>query len=463
MFDPGRSKDTIAAVATPQGTGGVGIIRISGEKSLAIALSLFRSRKSDFTQPTPHHLHFGNFLDAEDMPVDEGLLAFMPGPHSFTGEDVVELNCHGGRAVTSTLLESVLSRGARLADKGEFTLRAFMNGRMDLTQAEAVAELVHAPSKAAAHLARTRLSGALGTKVEHLRSRLEHLRKELCVAVDFPEEDVDCLSPETIASVSAEVRSEIADLLKAFDRTKVWREGALVVLAGLVNAGKSSLMNALVGHERAIVTDTPGTTRDYLEEPLNIGGMTVRLADTAGLREANDAVEKVGIERSRELMDRADLILYMVDASETITDEDVDAAVTLPPNRTLVVLNKYDLPEAQPPAYKVFKRFMFDFVKVSVKSGRNMDKLIALMESHLHAGESQPDPDETVPNARQAQTLRRASEELLGLEADAAAGIPHDLLGVRLEAACDAMASVTGHIAPDDVLNAVFDSFCIGK
>ncbi|GAB7023326.1 tRNA uridine-5-carboxymethylaminomethyl(34) synthesis GTPase MnmE [Salidesulfovibrio brasiliensis] len=463
MLDPGRRKDTIAAVATPQGTGGVGIVRISGAQSRDIALALFQSAAPEFSGPTPYRLHYGRFLDADGNVIDEGLLAYMPGPKSFTGEDVVELNCHGGRAVTAAILESALARGARLADKGEFTLRAFLNGRMDLTQAEAVAELIHAPSRAAMHLARTRLSGALGKRIEELRERLESMRKELCVAVDFPEEDVDCLPPETIAATSAEVRRKLDDLVAAFERTKAWREGALVVLAGLVNAGKSSLMNALVGHDRAIVTDTPGTTRDYLEEPLSLGGMTIRLADTAGLRDAGDAVERAGIERSRDLMEQADLILYVVDASETITDEDVDAAVQLPPNKTIVVLNKYDLPEAQPPAFKVFKRFMFDFVKVSVKSGRNMDKLTAMMEKRLGAGQGQPDPDETVPNARQAQALRRAGEELAGLEADALDGVPHDLLGVRLEAACDALSSITGRIAPDDVLNAVFDSFCIGK
>uniref|UniRef100_UPI0006D1C279 tRNA uridine-5-carboxymethylaminomethyl(34) synthesis GTPase MnmE n=1 Tax=Salidesulfovibrio brasiliensis TaxID=221711 RepID=UPI0006D1C279 len=392
MLDPGRRKDTIAAVATPQGTGGVGIVRISGAQSRDIALALFQSAAPEFSGPTPYRLHYGRFLDADGNVIDEGLLAYMPGPKSFTGEDVVELNCHGGRAVTAAILESALARGARLADKGEFTLRAFLNGRMDLTQAEAVAELIHAPSRAAMHLARTRLSGALGKRIEELRERLESMRKELCVAVDFPEEDVDCLPPETIAATSAEVRRKLDDLVAAFERTKAWREGALVVLAGLVNAGKSSLMNALVGHDRAIVTDTPGTTRDYLEEPLSLGGMTIRLADTAGLRDAGDAVERAGIERSRDLMEQADLILYVVDASETITDEDVDAAVQLPPNKTIVVLNKYDLPEAQPPAFKVFKRFMFDFVKVSVKSGRNMDKLTAMMEKRLGAGQGQPDP-----------------------------------------------------------------------
>jgi tRNA modification GTPase len=463
MLDPGRRKDTIAAVATPSGTGGVGIVRISGSKSRETAMSMFRPAAESFDGPTPYRLHYGHFLDADGNVIDEGLLAYMPGPKSFTAEDVVELNCHGGRAVTASVLESALSRGARLAERGEFTYRAFLNGRMDLTQAEAVAELIHAPSKAALHLARTRLSGALGSRIDTLRNRLEHLRKELCVAVDFPEEDVECLPPERISAVSREVREDVEALIASFERTKAWREGALVVLAGLVNAGKSSLMNALLGHDRAIVTDTPGTTRDYLEESVTLGGMTVRLADTAGIRDSEDNVERAGIERSRELMEQADLILYVVDASETITDEDVDAAVALDPSKTIAVFNKYDLPEAQPPAWKVFKRFMIDIVKVSVKSGRNMDTLADKIVERLGSGESQPDPDETVPNARQAETLRRAAQELAALETDATAGLPHDLLGVRLEAACDAMASITGRIAPDEVLNAVFDSFCIGK
>ncbi|WP_147822142.1 tRNA uridine-5-carboxymethylaminomethyl(34) synthesis GTPase MnmE [Salidesulfovibrio onnuriiensis] len=463
MSDAARRKDTIAAVATPPGQGGVGIIRISGPKAVEIAAELFRATREDFTNFKPYRLHHGTVADSGGKAIDEVLAAFMPGPKSYTGEDTIEFNCHGGQAILAAVLEECLDRGARLADRGEFTLRAYLNGRMDLTQAEAVAELIHAPSKAAMHLAQVKLSGVLGQKIDGLRKRLEELRAQLCVAVDFPEEELECLPMEELARTSSEVREEISALLTAVERTKAWREGALVVLAGMVNAGKSSLMNALLGRNRAIVTEIPGTTRDYLEESLNLGGLTVRLADTAGLRSTGDSIEEAGIEKGRELMEQADLILYVVDNSETIAEENMDAATQLDPAKTIAVMNKMDVIGAEPPPWKIFKRWMFEIVKVSAKSGKNLDKLAGRMRERLLEGAGQPDPDELVPNARQAQVLKRAAQELEAMEADATAGVPYDLLGVRLETACNVLAGITGRITSEEVLDSIFDNFCIGK
>lgn len=463
MSDAAKRKDTIAAIATPPGQGGVGIVRISGPKAVPIATALFRSSRDTFTNFKPYRLHHGNVVDCDGTIIDEVLAAFMPSPNSYTGEDTIEFNCHGGQAILATVLEECMNHGARLADKGEFTLRAYLNGRMDLTQAEAVAELIHAPSKAALHLAQIKLSGVLGQRIDELRIRLEQLRGQLCVAVDFPEEELECLSPDELIRTSSEVRTEINALLSAVERTRAWREGALVVLAGMVNAGKSSLMNALLGRNRAIVTEVPGTTRDYLEEILNLDGLTVRLADTAGIRETGDRIEEAGMEMGRELMEQADLILYVVDNSETLSHENVDAAVALDPARTLVVMNKLDVIGAEPPPWKTFKRFMFEFIKVSAKSGKNLDALAARIRERLLENAGQPDPDELVPNARQAQVLRQAEQELEGMEADAAQGVPYDLLGVRLETACNVLSGITGRITSEEVLNAIFDNFCIGK
>lgn len=463
MPDPKLAKDTIAAIATPPGDGGVGIVRISGARCRAIAAEVFKAASPSFTDFTPYRLQYGHVLDSDGRELDDVLAAFMPGPNSYTGEDVVEINCHGGRAVLGAVLEEILNRGARLAERGEFTYRAFMNGRMDLTQAEAVAEMIHAPTKAAMHLAQVKLSGLLGQKIQDLRTRLEHLRAQLVVAVDFPEDEIECLSPDDLIGTCTSVRGEISELLSAVDRTKAWREGALVVLAGRVNAGKSSLMNALLGRNRAIVTDQPGTTRDYLEETINLDGLTIRLADTAGIRATDDVIEAAGLEMGRELMDRADLVLFLADATESLDDDILLTANTLDATTTLAVLNKSDKDDFDPAHGTPLTALGFEVVDISAKTGRGIDTLCRRIRERVLQGAGQPDPDELAPNARQATVLKEAADELEQLEQDTAAGIPYDLLGVRLETACNALSSITGEITSSEILDSIFESFCIGK
>jgi len=463
MLDPRLANDTIAAIATPPGDGGVGIIRISGKQCRTVAGALFRATSKSFTDFIPYRLHYGHVLDENENELDDVLCAFMPGPNSYTGEDVVEINCHGGRAVLSAVLEEILHRGVRLAERGEFTYRAFMNGRMDLSQAEAVAEMIHAPTKAAMHLAQVKLSGLLGQKIADLRARLEHLRAQLCIAVDFPEDEIECLSPEELIETSSSVRTEIDELMSAVDRTKAWREGALVVLAGRVNAGKSSLMNALLGRNRAIVTDQPGTTRDYLEESINLDGLNIRLADTAGIRKTDDAIEAAGLEKGRELMEQADLVLLLADGTAPLTDETLSTADNLNPQKTLLVLNKSDLNGFDTDnAAKIATRDL-ETLSISAKTGTDIDTLCTRIRDRILQGAGQPDPDELAPNARQAAVLGEAAHELFELEQDTAAGIPYDLLSVRLETACNTLSGITGEIASNDVLNSIFDAFCIGK
>ena len=463
MLDPRLAKDTIAAIATPPGDGGVGIIRISGNQCKAIAHALFRPVSESFEKFTPYHLHYGHILDTTGHELDDVLCAFMPGPNSYTGEDVVEINCHGGRAVLSAVLEEILDQGARLAERGEFTYRAFMNGRMDLSQAEAVAEMIHAPTKAAMHLAQVKLSGLLGTRISDLRIQLEHLRAHLAVAIDFPEDEVECLSPEELIQTSSTVREAINTLLSAVERTRAWREGALVVLAGRVNAGKSSLMNALLGRNRAIVTDQPGTTRDYLEESINLDGLNIRLADTAGIRQTDDAIEAAGLEKGRELMDQADLVLLLADGTAPMADETMTTAQGLAPDKTLLVLNKSDLNGFDPTHAAPLSDRDLETLCISAKAGTDIDTLCSRIRDRILQGAGQPDPDELAPNARQAVILGEAANELMALEQDTAAGIPYDLLSVRLETACDTLSGITGEIASNDILNSIFDSFCIGK
>lgn len=482
-----RRGETIAAIATPPGAGGLTVLRISGPEARALGLALFRPADRRFRDFRPRTLHFGRIADRDGRILDEVLAAYMPGPHSYTGEDVLEIHCHGGDAAPAAILDALLERGARLARRGEFTLRAFLNGRMDLTQAEAVAELIAAPGRAALHLAQAKLAGGLGTRVDGLRRRLEELRAQFCLAVDFPEEDVDCLPPEQLRTVIDAVRADVRALLAGMERARAWREGVMVVLAGRVNAGKSSLLNALLGRERAIVTDRPGTTRDYIEEHLLLDGLRVRLVDTAGLRDAPgpaagtspeadrdvssradgpapvDEVEAAGMEISRALAARAELVLFVVDGARALGPEERASAASLAPGRTLAVVNKADREPAAPDPGALLADAGLETVRVSARTGQGLEELAARIRARCLRGEAEPDPDAAVPNARQAALLREADAELAGLRADADAGVPYDLLGVRLETACAALAGLTGEIAPQDVLTSIFDNFCIGK
>ncbi|MDR3640708.1 MAG: tRNA uridine-5-carboxymethylaminomethyl(34) synthesis GTPase MnmE [Humidesulfovibrio sp.] len=457
--------DTIAAIATASGPGAVGIIRLSGPRARALATDLFHSSRPGFAGLKPYRLHHGQLLDARGRVLDEVLAAFMPGPGSFTGEDVAELFCHGGPAVLRAVLEELLARGARLARPGEFSLRAFKNGKLDLAQAEAIAETIAAPSRAALHLAQMKLSGALSERIGVLRGRLEALRAQLCLAVDFPDEDVECLPLDALRAEALAVAEALAALLAGVERARAWREGLVAVLAGRVNAGKSSLMNALVGRARALVSDAPGTTRDYLEEQLDLSGLLVRLVDTAGLRHAAglDAVEAAGQDLSREFMARAEAVLYVLDASRPLRAGDREALSGLDAARALVVLNKCDLPAA-PDEAAVFAAGMgLACVRISAKTGLGLEELCACLRERLLRGAGEPDPDEAAPNARQAANVRQAREELLALAGETEAGLPYDILGLRLDAACRALAEITGEIAPDEVLEAIFSKFCIGK
>ncbi len=453
---------TIAAVATPPGQGGVGIVRLSGPHSRRVLAALFRPAAPGFRDFRPYRLHHGHVLDADGRVLDEVLAVVMPGPGSFTGEDTAEIHCHGGRAVLAAVLEACCAQGARPARRGEFSYRAWRNGRLDLTQAEAVAETIAAPTRAAVHLAQVKLSGALGRRVAELRAGLEELKAQLCLAVDFPEEDVDCLPPGRLASEAARTLAALDALLAGVERTRAWREGALVVLRGPVNAGKSSLLNALAGRERAIVAESPGTTRDWLEEPLDLDGLPVRLVDTAGLRRTRDAVERHGLERGQDLAGQADLVLFLLDGSRPLSDEDREALQALAPARTLAVMNKDDLPRAEPwPGAELAQRF--EVAVLSARTGAGLEALAARLRERLAESAPEPEADALAPNLRQAAALSAARAELAELIRETEQGLAYDLLGLRLDAACAALAGITGEIAAADILETVFSRFCIGK
>lgn len=452
--------DTIVAIATPPGQGAIGIVRLSGPASRDIARSLFHSSRPGFTAFKPYRLHHGLLRDGHGAFLDDALTAWMPGPNSFTGEDVVELHCHGGGAILRRVVEECLTRGARLAEPGEFSKRAFLNGRLDLTQAEAIMELVGAPTGVAVGLAGTKLEGHMALRVAELRRELEALRVQLCVAVDFPEDEVECLPPSELAGVVEGVREAVDALAANYDRGRCWREGALVVLAGQVNAGKSSLMNAVLGINRAIVTDIPGTTRDYLEEAVQLDGLPVRLVDTAGLRASADSVEMLGIERGRELMDRADLVLLVIDADLGPGAEDLDLADRV--GNLLVAANKMDLTAGEPAWFGEEPWRDKEICRISAKHGQGVPEMLAAVR-RIVAGAGAPEPGALVPNLRQHAALTRAGRELGLMLDDLAANLPYDILSVRLDTACATLGEITGEITSEEILHAVFDGFCIGK
>lgn len=453
--------ETIAALATPLGQGGIGIIRISGPDAAGVLARLFCSSSAAFRGFRPRVLHHGTVTDVLGAALDDVLAVHMPAPHTYTGEDVAEIHCHGGPAIVTAVLEAVFACGVRPAQPGEFTKRAFLNGRMDLTQAEAVAEMIAAPVQSGVRLAQAKLDGMLGRRIAELRTQLEAVRMKLCVAVDFPEEDIECLSPDEFVQDISAVEQAIVSLLQNYDRARCWREGVLVVLAGQVNAGKSSLMNGLLGRTRAIVTEIPGTTRDFLEEQLSFDGLPVRLVDTAGLRETGDIVEQEGVRISRDLASQADLVLLVVDACHGpgLAEEELIASVGA--ERVLLVYNKTDLATGPVPA----EHAGCAAVSVSAKLGQGLEGLVARAREHVLArqGAGEPQAGDLVPNLRQSRALREALSELEALHGEIALSIPYDILGVRLEAACAILTDITGETTPDDILNMIFDSFCIGK
>lgn len=451
---------TVAAIATAPGPGAIGIVRLSGPKAHAIGRTLFEPRSRSFTDFEPGRLHLGHIRDPHTHAIlDQALVVLFCAPHSFTGEDVLEIHAHGGPLVLRHILRACLALGAEAAGPGEFSRRAFLHGKLDLAQAEAIQETIAAASPLALAQAEERLHGRLSQAVDALRDAVLTLRAELLVAVDFPEEDLPELDPEHIHKRVQAIIAPIDELLAGVRRGVLARNGALVVLAGRVNAGKSSLMNALLGRERAIVSAVAGTTRDLLEEPLLVAGFPVRLTDTAGLRpHTQDPIEHEGIRRTHQILQTADIVLVVLDATSTPDTEDLRLMALDTPR--LVVVTKMDL-VSQPPAWTRTPPWKSaPQVMVSARTAEGLDALEAALAELLEA--KAPAGTGLTPNERQAQLLDAAKTELAAL-CHAADTLPPDLLAVHLDAAAAHLAAITGAVTTDDVLDAVFQRFCIGK
>lgn len=449
-----RSEDTIAAIATAAG-GGVGIIRLSGPDAISLACRVFRARAPDWHRD-PRRMAFGHLLDPahpDSTPLDEGLAVAFHSPHSYTGEDTVELHLHGGALHLARCLELVLALGARLAEPGEFTRRAFLNGRLDLTRAEAVADLVSARTDAALRQARAHLAGALHDRVAALRERLLDLRARLEVNLDFPDEDVPLMDPADLARRARALGADLADLAATFRGGRLLRDGARVVLAGPPNAGKSSLFNALLAQDRAIVTHLPGTTRDTLEESIDIGGVPVVLVDTAGLRPTDDLVEALGVARSEGAIRGADLVLRLVPPG--------DPAPTLEAHE-LLVFSKADLRQAASGTHQEAPASASPptGIRVSATTGAGLDTLRSAIARHLGAT---PGEGLVVVRERQRHQLQLAADATRQAAIGLDAGLPMELPAVDLQEAMDALHALVGQTTLEDVLDRLFSTFCIGK
>jgi tRNA modification GTPase len=459
MTWPGTG-DTIAAISTPLGEAGIGIVRLSGPEAEPIARRLFRPRR-----PRPrwqsHRLYLGHVLDAQGRVLDEVLLTLMRAPQSYTREDVVEIHCHSGYAVLRAILGAALALGARPARPGEFTLRAFLAGRLDLSQAEAVLEVIQARTEASLRVAAAHLAGGLGRRLGGLRAVLVAILARLEAALDFPEEAAE-LSPEDIGEELDAPLRHLEELLGTYRQGRLLREGLDVVLAGRPNVGKSSLLNRLLDADRAIVTDIPGTTRDVIEESITLEGVALRLSDTAGLREARDKVEELGVARSQERLARADLVLYLVDRSDPLAPEDVRVLEELAGRPALVVVNKSDLPQRLD-MEELRRASPHALVEISALTGEGIDELKqALVDSALGGGLKTA--GDLVTQARHYELLVRAREALdRARELLAQASPPWELVALEVKEALTALGEITGEEVGDAVLDHIFSRFCIGK
>lgn len=451
--------DTIAAVATPVGEGGVGIVRLSGRDALALLRRIFHPLRGG-DQFRPQQMRYGQIVDRAGAAVDEALAVYFRAPHSYTREDVVELHCHGGALPLRRTLELALEAGARLAEPGEFTMRAFLNGRIDLAQAEATLDLIQARTQTGLQLALDQLGGRLSREVQAARDQLIGALAYLTALVDFPEDDVP--EQEVVQPLRAAL-AQVEQLQRGADQGILYRYGARAVLVGRPNAGKSSLLNGLLQVERAIVTPVAGTTRDTLEETANLGGVPVVLIDTAGITETADPVERIGVERSRRALASADIVLLVLDQSAPLSDEDQAIATLTHGRPTILVRNKADLPGLLDPApIAAAHPTLQAETTTSATTSQGLSELGALVAqtllgSTLLAGET------LVTNPRHRDALSRSGEHLRGAVAALEHGVPVDLVAVDVTAAVQALGEVTGETVGEDLLTTIFSRFCIGK
>ncbi|MDU4934647.1 MAG: tRNA uridine-5-carboxymethylaminomethyl(34) synthesis GTPase MnmE [Peptostreptococcaceae bacterium] len=455
--------DTIAAIATAPGEGGIGIIRISGEKSLQVAESIFKSVTGKLIKDyNTRTLIYGTVVDGEKV-IDEALVAYMKGPKSYTGEDVIEINCHGGFISVKKILELILSKDVRLADAGEFTKRAFLNGRIDLSQAEAIIDVIKAKTDKAHEVAQSQLEGSLSKKIRELRFKVTEVLAHLEVSIDFAEEDVEEITYKTLRENAEDIKREIKKLYDTSESGKILRDGLKTVIIGKPNVGKSSLLNSILGENRAIVTDIAGTTRDVIEEFVNIKGIPLKIVDTAGIRETEDIVEKIGVERSKESYNTADLVIMVLDSSRPLSQEDREILETLENKKTIVLLNKTDLPQ-QIDIDELSKYVdCSSIIKISALQHKGIEELQDKIEAMVYKGSVKNSSNLMITNSRHKDALLKAYESINDAISAIDQNMPYDFIEVDFKNIWDYLGYINGDTVKEDLLDTIFANFCIGK
>ena len=446
---------TICAIATAPGNAGISIIRMSGDTSLVILQRVFSKKQLE-----PRVMTLGTISDGE--PIDRVLAVYFAAPASYTGEDMVEIHCHGGMIVTKQILDLLLKNGAQPAEPGEFSKRAFLNGKMDVSQAEAVSELISSLSEKSAKMSMRQLSGELGSKVSKMQDELTDVLASIHTALAYPEEDLEESIISDAIEKSDSLLDEIRSLIDSFKRGKLMREGAKVAIAGKPNVGKSSLLNAILGEQRAIVTHIPGTTRDVISEYYNIRGLPIQLVDTAGIRKTDDIVEKIGVERSIEALNTADITLLIFDASKELSEQDVEIALKAKSQgEVIAVLNKSDL-EPKLSAKEISDKLNLEPHLISAKTGEGVDALLDEMYVSIMSDDALAE-GVTITNARHAAALKEAASALESAKEGAELGVDLDCVSIDINDAWSALGKITGATLSEEIVDRIFEKFCLGK
>ena len=456
--------DTIAAISTPVGEGGISIIRISGDDAVKVAQRIYKGK--DLAEVATHTINYGHIVDPDtDQEVDEVMVSVMRAPHTYTREDVIEINCHGGLLATNRILQLVLSFGARIAEPGEFTKRAFLNGRLDLSQSEAVMDLIRAKTDKSMKVALNQLDGDLSRLIRNLRQDILDVLAQVEVNIDYPEYDaVEEMTTKLLKEKAEDIQQRIQGLLKTAKQGKVLRDGLATAIIGQPNVGKSSLLNSLLHEDKAIVTNVAGTTRDVIEEYVNVNGVPLKLIDTAGIRDTNDQVEKIGVERSRKALGAADLVLLLIDSSNELTEEDHQLLEATKDKQRIIILNKTDLPRKVDLAELKSLAGKSAVIETSIVNHKGMDQLgEQIGHMFFNEGIESNQNNVMVTNARHIGLLHQANDALSDVLKGINDGMPVDLVQIDMTRCWELLGEITGDSYQDELLDQLFSQFCLGK